>query len=214
MKNYQVLVFTVRTVLFFILLNYISILDGTSQKWEGHLNLIGINKLIKGDEDAGSFLIKRKIGEKSYARLGISGYLASTKQTGQLGNNILSNRFNIELRPGLEKRSQLNGKMFFLYGTELLYGYGAFKLSPPKDDQYSLKGGTHDIGASPFIGFHYVLSKNIAILAETHLDGYWSFIHADFKNDQNNPFPNRTETPTNFLLRFRPFQYLTVCLTF
>lgn len=183
-----------------------------AQSWEAHLNIRGINGLLNGE--SGSFLIKTKIGERTYARLGLQGYRITRKQSGPLGNNILITRFVLGLRPGLEKRTVISDRLFLLRGADFIYDYSGSDNIPPATNQYTEKQRAHNVGLSPFVGLHYTINSYFGILAETHLDAYAQFIRNRINNDVGSSQPNRIETRTDTLIEFQPFQNLTVCFTF
>ncbi len=197
------------SITLFLCLTYASL---QAQSWEAHLNLRGIQKLIEGE--SASFLIKKKIGEQTYIRLNVNGYLAAYKQVGNFGNNILISSSSIGLRPGIERRSELSKNIFFLRGTDLIYQYSATVNTPPTTVQYSLDQKGHTLGMSPFIGLHFTINQYIGILAESHLDASQQTLSTIIRNDDQSPQPNRTEVLKTWSVGFQPFQYLTICLTF
>ncbi len=199
------------SILFFISINLAQAQTET-KSWEVHLNLRGINGLLNGEN--GSFLVKKRISEDTYARLGLQGYRLTRKQTGVLGNNILIKQFVLQIRPGLESRTAINGKFYFLYGADLIYTYSGTDSIPPVTNQYTEKQRNHDIGLSPFVGIHYTINSHFGILAEAHLDAFAQFIRNEINNDAGSSQPNRTETRTDTLIEFQPFQNITVCFTF
>lgn len=198
-------------MLFFI--NCFSSQNIAAQNWEMHLNLRGIEGLIK--RNSGSVLMKRKLGEKTYARLGLEGFLDTKSQTAKFGSNIVLERnFIMQFRPGIERRNQLTDKISFLWGTELYYARSGNDVVPPVVEQYSFRQRVNYVGASPFVGLHYNINKNIAILGETHLLGIGQFMRSTIKNELSSTYPNRIETRRDYYVRLRPFQYLTLCFIF
>ncbi|GAB3570453.1 hypothetical protein GCM10027578_26850 [Spirosoma luteolum] len=164
--------------------------------------------------ESGSFIIKRRTGEKTYFRLGISGYLITRKQTGSLGNNILIKKFTIRNRPGLERRTNINDKFYFLRGADLIYDYSGSDNLPPNTNQYTEKQRDHYLGLSPFLGIHYTINKHFGIMWESHVDAYAHFIKNRINNDFGSSFPDRVETRVDKTVEFLPFQYITICFTF
>jgi hypothetical protein len=207
---------SLRTCLLFIILltglTKRSLAQTESHTWETHLNLRGISGLING-ESAG-FLLKRRIGEKTFARLGLQGYELSRQQTGVLGNHIVTRRFLVQTRPGIEWRTTINDKFYFLRGADLIYGYSGSDNIPPTADQYTERQRATDLGLSPFLGIHYTVNAHFGILAEAHINAFSQFIKNRIDNDINSTYPNRIETRTDTLIEFQPFQNITVCFTF
>lgn len=158
--------------------------------------------------------MKRKIGETSYVRIGLEGYHLTRQQTGTLGNHILVTRFVLQTRPGIEKRTAINEKVYFVRGADLIYRLSGSDNIPPNNNQYTEKQRNNDIGLSPFVGVHYTINSHFGILAEAHLDAFAQFIHSKIKNDFGTPQPNRSEKRVDTLIEFQPFQNFTICLTF
>ncbi len=191
----------------------VSLTHAQSPSWEAHLNLRGITTLLNG-EAGGSILLKTKLSNQTYARLGLSGYHLTNKQTGSLGNNILIRRFVVGFRPGLEKRTALTNKLFLLRGIDLVCELSGYDNFPPNIYDYSLSNRANSIGLSPFIGLHYQVNSYIGVLVETHLDAFAQFITEEIRNDTSSPYSNRVQKRTDTLIQFQPFQYITVCLSF
>ena len=183
-----------------------------AKSWEAHLNFKGITGLLAGEN--GSFLVKKRIGDQTYARLGLQGYLITRQQKGALGNHVLIKKFLVQTRPGLEKRTAINDKIYFLRGADLIYAHSGSDNIPPDKNQYTEKQRNHDIGISPFVGIHYKINSHFGILAEAHVDAFAEFIHSTINNDVDSPYPNRIEKRTDTMIEFQPFQNITICLTF
>lgn len=182
------------------------------RNWEVHLNLRGISKLFNAE--GASFLLKRRIGENTFARLGLQGYRLSRQQTGALGNHIVTRRFLVQTRPGIEWRTVINDKFYFLRGADLIYNYSGSDNIPPTMDQYTERQRATDLRLSPFVGIHYTINTHFGILAEAHVNAFSQFIKNRIDNDINSTYPNRIETRTDTLIEFQPFQNITVCFTF
>lgn len=199
------------SMLFFISSN-LTWAQTDTKSWEVHLNLRGVNSLLNGEN--GSFLVKKQMGEKTYARLGLQGYRLTRKQTGTAGNNVSIKQFVIQTRPGLERRTAIDDKFYFLWGADLIYRYSGIDNIPPVTSQYTEKQRNHDIGLSPFVGIHYAINSHFGLLAEAHLDAFAQFIRNKINNDVGSTNPDRIETRTDTLIEFQPFQNITVCFTF
>jgi hypothetical protein len=178
---------------------------------------VGVNtasifrKILKVPSDSATnnsqylFMYKIRIGKNGFRVSGLANFSSETEQVpGFLDSKTVKTK-NYAARLGYERQSVVSKKFTASFGADVVWEYQEnSSLSDSGFDQVLIKRSQYGVGAGPFLGITWHLSKRLSLYSEVatyYSVGRKSKIVDFVKNPEFNDVDNRTTfAKTNYVV--------------